>query len=135
MVLVEAMAAGKPVIALDASGAREVVKDGQNGRLLDEDTSPETFAGAVSEYAQESERAEAWKKEALKTARAYSRRRVVKDLLELYEDALIAHPTESASSDEMLSWEKLLRSLTAEWSLLSQKAAAAVNSFREETDL
>ena len=34
MVLVEAMAAGMPVVALDAPGAREVVKDLVNGRLL-----------------------------------------------------------------------------------------------------
>src|SRR5690606_31450022 len=32
MVLTEAMAAGTPVIALDASGAREVVRDGVSGR-------------------------------------------------------------------------------------------------------
>jgi 1,2-diacylglycerol 3-alpha-glucosyltransferase len=34
MVLAEAMAAGVPVVALDASGVREVVRDRVNGRLL-----------------------------------------------------------------------------------------------------
>jgi 1,2-diacylglycerol 3-alpha-glucosyltransferase len=34
MVLTEAMAAGLPVVALDAPGAREVVRDRHNGRLL-----------------------------------------------------------------------------------------------------
>jgi len=34
MVLTEAMAAGVPVVAIDAPGAREVVRDGVNGRLL-----------------------------------------------------------------------------------------------------
>ncbi|MDO8662476.1 MAG: glycosyltransferase [Candidatus Omnitrophota bacterium] len=34
IVLIEAMAAGVPVVALDAPGAREVVKDYHNGRLL-----------------------------------------------------------------------------------------------------
>ena len=34
MVLTEAMAAGVPVVAGDAPGAREVVRDGENGRLL-----------------------------------------------------------------------------------------------------
>ncbi|HBD13276.1 MAG TPA: glycosyl transferase family 1, partial [Porticoccaceae bacterium] len=46
MVLTEAMAAGVPVVALDASGAREVVKDRENGRLLFEED-VETFAGAL----------------------------------------------------------------------------------------
>src|SRR4030067_2842685 len=34
MVVTEAMAAGTPVVAVDASGVREVVRDGENGRLL-----------------------------------------------------------------------------------------------------
>ena len=34
MVLVEAMAAGAPVVALDASGSRDVVVDGVNGKLV-----------------------------------------------------------------------------------------------------
>jgi pimeloyl-ACP methyl ester carboxylesterase len=36
MVLVEAMAAGLPVVALDAPGARDIIKDYHNGRLLNE---------------------------------------------------------------------------------------------------
>ena len=46
MVLTEAMAAGLPVVALDAPGAREVVRDMHNGRLLTQAT-PAAF-GAVS---------------------------------------------------------------------------------------
>ncbi len=34
IVLLEAMAAGVPVVAVDAPGVREVVKDGYNGRLI-----------------------------------------------------------------------------------------------------
>jgi len=34
MVLTEAMAAGVPVVAIDAAGAREVVRDRENGRLV-----------------------------------------------------------------------------------------------------
>src|SRR5208283_3520458 len=36
IVLIEAMAAGLPVVALDAPGVREVVEDYHNGRLLNE---------------------------------------------------------------------------------------------------
>ncbi|MEZ6113818.1 MAG: glycosyltransferase [Pirellulaceae bacterium] len=37
MVLAEAMTAGVPVIAIDAPGPREVVRDGENGRLIMEE--------------------------------------------------------------------------------------------------
>lgn len=47
MVLAEAMAAGAPVVALDASGARDIVRDRENGRLLAREDVGE-FAAALS---------------------------------------------------------------------------------------
>lgn len=47
MVLAEAMAAGAPVVALDASGARDIVRDRENGRLLAREDVDE-FAAALS---------------------------------------------------------------------------------------
>ena len=46
MVLTEAMAAGLPVVALDAPGAREVVRDRYNGRLIGQH-SPEALRGGI----------------------------------------------------------------------------------------
>lgn len=46
LVVTEAMAAGIPVVAVDAPGVREVVKDGVNGRLLI-DESIEDFVSAL----------------------------------------------------------------------------------------
>jgi glycosyltransferase involved in cell wall biosynthesis len=46
IVLVEAMAAGVPVVALDAPGVREVVEDRYNGRLLNE-MDQQSFVDAV----------------------------------------------------------------------------------------
>jgi len=46
MVVTEAMAAGLPVVAIDASGIRDAVRDGHNGRLLDGDDR-ESFAAAL----------------------------------------------------------------------------------------
>jgi 1,2-diacylglycerol 3-alpha-glucosyltransferase len=46
MVLTEAMAASVPVVGLDASGVREIVKDQRNGLLLHEESTL-TFASAL----------------------------------------------------------------------------------------
>ena len=49
LVLAEAMTADAPVVALDAPGVREVVRDGVNGRLLSTDTPRSEFAEALVE--------------------------------------------------------------------------------------
>ena len=51
MVVAEAMAAGVPVVALNASGVREVVRDGENGFLLPAGAPVEAFARAVARCA------------------------------------------------------------------------------------
>ena len=50
LVLAEAMAAGIPVVALDAPGTREILCDGVNGRLLPSETC-ETFINALTWFA------------------------------------------------------------------------------------
>jgi len=49
LVLAEAMAAGLPVVALDASGVREVVRHGKNGVLLDAETDGASFASCLTD--------------------------------------------------------------------------------------
>jgi glycosyltransferase involved in cell wall biosynthesis len=51
-VLVEAMAAGKPVIAANAGGPREIVADGETG-ILFEPGSPESLAAAIRRLLQD----------------------------------------------------------------------------------
>jgi glycosyltransferase involved in cell wall biosynthesis len=72
MVLTEAMAAGVPVVALDAPGTREVVENWVNGRLL-ETQSIDGFVAALNWLAELpiGER-QAYKGAARATARAYS---------------------------------------------------------------
>ncbi len=87
MVLTEAMAAGKPVVALDASGVREVVMDGCNGRLLDSDN-PEEFAAAVAGIAAApSHDRQQLGRAALETAREFSMDRCARDLMDEYTSA------------------------------------------------
>ena len=129
MVLVEAMAAGKPVIALDASGTREVVTDGRNGRLLKEDTPAAAYAGALKDFFDDPEKTVSWREEAVNTAREFSRETCARRLLGFYEETLAAYSPERVASAEFMNWENLLRALTAEWDLLAEKAGALVDSF------
>lgn len=132
MVLVEAMAAGLPVIALDASGVREVVEDNRNGRLLPADASLESFAESLLEFA-ENEQTDYWRHEARKTAQEFSRKNSAKKMHELYTSLCREKLTQKTTEDNQLDpWEDLIKSLRTEWDLLSQKTSALMNSFQNE---
>jgi glycosyltransferase involved in cell wall biosynthesis len=136
LVLMEAMAAGVPVIALDASGSREVVEDGVNGRLLPDDADQESFVRAVEEFARDEEKARTWKREARRTARSFSRQACAEALSGLYRS--VKMPGEGISRDdaeELLSWDALQRTLKAEWDLLTGKTTAAFSAVRQDKDL
>ncbi|HZR80496.1 MAG TPA: glycosyltransferase family 4 protein [Candidatus Binatia bacterium] len=51
LVIIEAMACGKPVVAVDRGGPREIVRDGHDGLLAPAD--PESFAHAMARLARE----------------------------------------------------------------------------------
>jgi glycosyltransferase involved in cell wall biosynthesis len=129
MVLVEAMASAVPVVALDASGVREVVEDDRNGRLLPQDASPETFAAAVGAILDRPETAETYRHRALETARRLSRRACAEQLLRVYHEAVAEEaPRHDTQTDEFIPWESLLERLKAEWDLIAQKTTAAASA-------
>ena len=123
MVLTEAMAAGLPVVALDAPGAREVVKDQHNGRLLLEESSA-TFSAAlhwVAELAPEQVRD--LKQAALDTAAAFSMPRSADKALDCYA-SIKPKPSADASSDER-DWEDVITWIKTEWDILKSVAGAS----------
>ncbi len=131
MVLTEAMAAGRPVISLDASGAREVVRDRENGRLLAADTPPERFAEAIGEFFKSPETAEKWGKTAAETAKAFSRDASAEKMEKLY-DAMLAEDREEALSLPMDRLEEMFQEIKTEWELLAQKATAVAGLIKKE---
>ncbi len=133
MVLMEAMAAGKPVIALDATGVREVVLDNKNGRLLAVSASAADFALAIEVFVQDKAKQEKWAQEALHTAKLFSRKKSAQRLQELYKDICEARNQKPDwSSGELVSWDLVLRSIRAQWRLLSQKTIAAVSALKKD---
>ena len=129
MVLTEAMAAGKPVIALDASGAREVVRDGRNGRLLPGDASTVEFAAAVVEAAGDRGKLEQMSRQAVATAREFSREKCSRKLADLYTALVREHQASGAEKTADHSvWDMVLERLKAEWDLAAGVASAAVEA-------
>lgn len=84
LVLAEAMAAGVAVVAVDAPGAREIVRDGLNGRLLatvDEATFPAALEWVVGRSRAEAQSLRAFARTA---ARAFSLDTVAERALAIY---------------------------------------------------
>ncbi|MFP4307212.1 MAG: glycosyltransferase [Desulfococcaceae bacterium] len=128
MVLVEAMAAGKPVVALDAPGAREVVTDRENGRLLAAKADTEEFGRAVLELLDDPEERGRMAFAAQKTAGDLSRERCAERLTEVYAQLKREHTSWGPVETAFAGWDELLRAVRVEWELISQKASAAAHA-------
>ena len=122
MVLTEAMAAGLPIVALDASGAREVVRDRHNGRLLT-DTTPAAFSAALHWLAtQPPEKFSELKHAALDTAEAFSMPRSADKALACFE--ALKPSTAAESGADVSAWEAVLAAIKTEWDILKSVAGA-----------
>lgn len=122
MVLAEAMAAGLPVVALDAPGAREVVRDGVNGRLLSA-ADTEAFAHALADLIDLDGPSRARYREAVAaTAQQYDMQACADRALAVYERLEASDQWDEAEHD---AWHRSLRRIRAEWNLLKGVAQAA----------
>ncbi|MCC6793810.1 MAG: glycosyltransferase [Candidatus Hydrogenedentes bacterium] len=86
MVLVEAMAGGTPVVALDADAVRDIVKDEVNGKLLPGEATPDEFAAKLLEVIGSAKRQEKLKTGALESAEAFDMPKLAAQLLRHYRD-------------------------------------------------
>ncbi len=127
MVLTEAMAAGVPVVALDASGVREVVKDQRNGRLLHEE-SIEAFRAALQWLAQlPAETRRQLAQGARATADDFSMPRTADKALGCYE--ALRQQAFDARPEAYRQWQHMLHLIEAEWGILKGVAGAAIAAF------
>ncbi len=117
IVLIEAMAAGVPVIALDASGVREVVQDGYNGRLLSSSARVEDYVRALRWVATAAPRTRRDVGRAAKeAAKAFSLSRCAQRALALYRVVLARGRAARAPRDG--AWAQAMRRMQTEWQLL-----------------
>ncbi len=85
LVTMEALAAGLPVAAVDASGTRDVVTHGVEGLLTDND--PAALAEAICTIIDQPERIEAFRAAAENKARQYDLRYLAQKMVEVYAQA------------------------------------------------
>jgi len=126
MVLAEAMTAGVPVVAVDAPGAREVVRDGENGRLL-EGEDAERFAEALREVAGlTGKRRRAMQRAARQTAESFALQRCTDRLESIYREVvtrdIMLRPIDGGP------WDAALKRIEAEWDLWTTRLAAAART-------
>jgi 1,2-diacylglycerol 3-alpha-glucosyltransferase len=85
LVTVEAMAAGLPVVAVDATGTRDVVQHGEDGLLTPDDSY--TLAEAISKVLADQNLRERLKAASLKKAQAYAIELQAEKILDVYQQA------------------------------------------------
>ena len=123
IVLCEAMAAGVPVVAVDANGVREVLQDGTNGRMLPLENE-EIFESALDWVAGLShESRQALSRNARRTAKRMSMDESSQKLASVYSSALKRKAAWEIPEDS--PWQSAMRRIGVEWKLLSTIAHAA----------
>ncbi|MGH6636008.1 MAG: glycosyltransferase [Gammaproteobacteria bacterium] len=130
MVLAEAMAAGVPVIAVAASGVREVVCDGVNGRLLRRDSLEEFTAALLQLAGARTEQKRYIQAQAYETARQLDITHTAAKALQLYASLIEAsHLRQHVNGTP---WSAARRRLRGEWGIVRNFVFAATDSMRPD---
>ncbi len=127
MVLTEAMASGVPVVAVDAPGVREVLKDRQNGRLL-QTANEQQFSEALH-WVEQLSNAEyaAQVAGARQTAEEFSMRVTADKALAAYTQLKQANAP--LNRPPFPVWVDALHIFESEWLMLSNTMKAAADTF------
>ena len=133
MVLTEAMASDVPIVALDAPGVREVVRDRCNGRLLDVE-GIDTFCSALRWIADLSagERTSV-AQEVRNTALEFSMERVTDRALALYQQ--VREKSLNHRSKEYHSWTGAMNVIGSELIRLRGIAGAVGAALRNDSEV
>jgi len=86
IVTLEAMAAGLPSVAVDATGTRDILEDGRHGFLVQNDAND--LANGIIKLVENPSLMNNFKSAALRTSRAYDNMRLARKLLKVYEQAI-----------------------------------------------
>ena len=124
LVVTEAMAAGIPVVAVDAPGVREVVKDFVNGRLLMEESVEDFVSALVWLKKQPILRIKKIKKACKETAQHFTMKDCAQRALKIYVSLTINNGFCRRNKDENF-WPKAIHSIQTQWGLAKNLTQAA----------
>jgi glycosyltransferase involved in cell wall biosynthesis len=120
LVVAEAMAAGLPVVALNAPGVREVMRAGKNGFMPAARAPARVFAAHLSRLATEPNVRRALGREARATAELFSRERCADQALAFYEQIRSSTRRARLLADRS-PWGIMLERMKVEWNLFTEK--------------
>ena len=129
IVLAEAMAAGNPVVALDGSGVREIVRDGENGCLLPANASPDQFCQALLRIVSRPAIRRGMAASARLSAQEYDTARCTGQMIACYTELVAAQPR--PDEPDSTPWDRLIAGIEIEWELLAAKVSAVAAGVME----
>lgn len=110
IVLLEAMAAGTPIVASDIAGYRSVLQHGVQGELVPP-ADPEILASTLTRLLRDAERRHTYAEAGRQTAPRYAWERVAERVLSYYHDLLDAYPEPASLHEEQngeIDWSRWL---------------------------
>lgn len=129
LVLAEAMAAGSPVVALDASGVREVVRDGENGLLLPADAGADVFGKSLHDALARRDRLARWSEAAVATADGLDRAKTSARLLALYAELIDARRAETENDSALKrALKPVAERIATEGRIIADKTGALLDA-------
>ncbi len=133
LVLTEAIAAGVPIVAVDAPGARETVKDGKNGRLIPEPIQKDFIEALSWCFNRSSEELKNLKDAARKNIENYSIEFCAEKALGVYR--LIRLKQDILSDEKHGIWKNIMHRIKTEWEMAKNFVEASEAAlYPTETD-
>lgn len=129
MVLTEAMAAGTPVVAVDASGVREVMRPGVNGIMLPAECEDDFVEALNSIYLMDQNASDRLVRGAIETADEFSMPSTALQAMRLYRTLMLQGRGGIHGQDSL---SKIRRSIAEEWRIWSNVASAATHAVSGE---
>ncbi len=129
VVLLEAMASSVPVVALDAQGVRDILRDGLNGRLIHEQHQ-ETFVSALSWcYHKSHSEMEKIKRAARQSAQNYSNVHCAGQVINLYNEVKSRNVVSRDIHNSL--WKISMSRIKTEWNMAKNLTNASEAAFSE----